>query len=177
MSDLAWNVWGAVAGVIGIIMVVPVLFTWFLSRMPSAKLPPLLELMKETQDLFAVALREGCITDGDESYQYSLNIYAAAIQVDEVRMKVYAAKTLPENISNWWHGLSGRINALQEELSGIRVELIEKHSRERKKRASQANFSSFSSDSKGLLSSDVSVMRPSYGNIQDRDKSSLLPLA
>ncbi|KAI0363596.1 hypothetical protein BV20DRAFT_1057925 [Pilatotrama ljubarskyi] len=74
----------------------------------------------------------------------------ATIQVDEVRMKVYAAKTLLENIANWWHGLSGRINALQEELSGIRVKLIEKHSRERKKRASQANFSSFSSDSKGL---------------------------
>lgn len=72
MSDLAWNVWDTVAAALGIL--IPIGAAWFIASLPTSRLPSLLSLMKETQELFAVALREGLITDEKEFFELKVNI-------------------------------------------------------------------------------------------------------
>lgn len=75
MSDLAWNIWGAVAGVIGTLLaVIPIFLIWVRRRLPSKKLPGLLALLKETKKLADTALRERVITNESEIRQLDFTI-------------------------------------------------------------------------------------------------------
>ncbi|KAJ8482810.1 hypothetical protein ONZ51_g5119 [Trametes cubensis] len=137
MSDLAFNVWGAITGVLGTIALIPVFLAWLQTRLPSTRLPQLLALLKETRELFAAAVRDGLFTDEKELHQFNINLWGTVAYVDDVRARVYAARTWRQDVNNWWHGLSGRITTLCEELDVIRLKLARRNSNERKKIASQ----------------------------------------
>lgn len=75
MSDLGWNIWGVVGGVIGTILaVVPLFLVWLRVRLPSKKLPSLLAVLEETKELFAKAVRAGALTDAQEIQQIEFSI-------------------------------------------------------------------------------------------------------
>ncbi|KAI0669472.1 hypothetical protein C8Q78DRAFT_992596 [Trametes maxima] len=137
MSDLGYNVWGVVAGVIGVVALLPLLVNWFNARLPSARIAPLMELLNEVEELFFTALRESLFTSQDELFQANLNLCAARIKADAARAKAHSARTWKQDFKNWWHGLSDRIFALHEELNVMRVRLAEGNSLARKQRASQ----------------------------------------
>ncbi|KAH9888333.1 hypothetical protein C8Q73DRAFT_794109 [Cubamyces lactineus] len=135
MSDLGYNVWGTIAGAIGTLTLIPIFLTWLQTRLPSTIMPYLLAEHKETQVLFTEAIRDGLITD-EEILQFNLNLWVSTMRVDEMSAKVCAAKTWWENVKNWWHGLSGRVTAIRDELNPIRVKLAERNTEERKRLAS-----------------------------------------
>lgn len=77
MSDsFGINVWGVVAGALGTGALVPVLYSWFKSRLPSSKLPALLELLQSTQDLFNEGIRDGLLPNENDIYQCRLSLYS-----------------------------------------------------------------------------------------------------
>ncbi|KAH9888335.1 hypothetical protein C8Q73DRAFT_668257 [Cubamyces lactineus] len=116
MSDLAFNVWGVVAGVIGLFALIPAFLTWLQTRLPTARLPHLIASFIETERLFAAAIRDGLFTNENDLF--------------------YAAETWSEDVRNWWNGLSGRIAARCLELNNIRKRLAARNSRERRRLAS-----------------------------------------
>ncbi len=75
MSDLPWNIWGAVAGVIGTILaLIPLFRMWVRPRLPSSTLPGVRALLKETQKLYATALRDGVIEDEREIREINVSL-------------------------------------------------------------------------------------------------------
>lgn len=74
MSDLGFNIWGVVAGVIGTVALVPVFLAWLRTRVPTKRFPALRDLLKETQDLFKTVVQEGLITDEDELREIDCNM-------------------------------------------------------------------------------------------------------
>ncbi|CDO77757.1 hypothetical protein BN946_scf184993.g20 [Trametes cinnabarina] len=139
MSDLGFNVWGAVASVIGTIALIPVLLPFIKSRLPSAMITGLIDVHKETQELFDTAIRDGLITDSNDLYLFKVHLTDAAIRVDELRAEVYAIATWQEDVAKWWYGVSRSISSLRNNLNKIRVQLAKRNSKERKKLASQGH--------------------------------------
>ena len=76
MSDLGYNVWGAVAGVIGTLSLIPIFLAWLQTRLPSSRIPRLLALRAEILELFTTAILEGLITDEKELYQLNRNVWS-----------------------------------------------------------------------------------------------------
>ncbi len=75
MSDLGWNIWGAVGGVIGTLLaVIPLFLVWLRVRLPSKKLPSLVALVEETKELLAKAVREGTLTHAQDIQQIEFSI-------------------------------------------------------------------------------------------------------
>ncbi|KAI0365103.1 hypothetical protein BV20DRAFT_1125212 [Pilatotrama ljubarskyi] len=163
MSDLGWNVWGAIASVLGTLGLLPLLLAWFLSRLPSARLPALLDLMKETQDLFSAALREGLITDESDLHQFNVNIWAAMIRVDEVRELVYATNSWQEDVAHWWRGWSGKMAIIANDLNSIRVKLAKRHSKERKRLAAACSPSGLPLPENSKTETSPSLKPTSHG--------------
>ncbi|KAI8968723.1 hypothetical protein BD414DRAFT_582068 [Trametes punicea] len=137
MSDLGYNVWGVIASVIGILALVPAFLAWLQTRLPTTIMPGLIEVHRETQELFSSALREGLIIDPNDLNLYSINLVEATIGVDGLRAEVYAIKTWLEDVAKWWNGLSGNISMLRQNLNELRVQLAERNSKERKKLAAR----------------------------------------
>ncbi|OJT07914.1 hypothetical protein TRAPUB_1193 [Trametes pubescens] len=138
MSDLAFNVWGVVASVIGTILaLIPLFSLWVRPRLPSATIPDLCAVLKETKALFSAALDDGLITDEHEIRQIRLSMEVAAAYLDGLCGTVYAATSYTQNLRNWWNGVSSRIAELYAELNIVRVKLAKRNSFERKLRIAQ----------------------------------------
>ncbi|KAI0323524.1 hypothetical protein GY45DRAFT_613722 [Cubamyces sp. BRFM 1775] len=137
MSDLAFNVWGAVAAVIGTITLFPTFFIWFRTRLPAALLPGFIFTFYETEGLFVRAILEGVFTDEGELDRFNTNLGSAYTQMLDIRARVHSAKMFRENVNDWREGLSGQITALCEELNFIQAKLADRSSQERKRLASE----------------------------------------
>ena len=74
MSDLGFNVWGAVAAVVGTMALIPVFIAWFDTRLPRARLPYLSNVSQDTLTLFVTGLREGLHLDDSELYRFHTHI-------------------------------------------------------------------------------------------------------
>lgn len=73
MSDLGWNIWGTVAGVFGTVLaMIPFITMWIYTRLPTAKLPGLLAIMGEAEQLFATAIRDDLFADECELNRFKL---------------------------------------------------------------------------------------------------------
>ncbi|OSD00977.1 hypothetical protein PYCCODRAFT_560466 [Trametes coccinea BRFM310] len=145
VSDLAFNIWGVVSSVLGTIALTPVFLGWLKPRLPTSMIADVLDIYKETQDLFATALRDGLITNPDEMNHFKANLLDATISVDRLRAEVYLIETWRQDLSKWWRGLSGRIWILRENLNSVRAELAQRSSNERLKLAAQIRKSETSS--------------------------------
>ncbi|KAI0776835.1 hypothetical protein BD413DRAFT_522992 [Trametes elegans] len=132
MSDAGYNIWGVVAEVIGVVTPIPVFYAWLQTRLPSARLPPLLQLVEETQKLFQTALQETLFVDEEHLYWFHLNMAAANINVDEFRARVYGVSAW-EDVMSWWHGLSNQMLIYQAELELLRARFA-KHNSEARRR-------------------------------------------
>ncbi|KAI9069040.1 hypothetical protein FKP32DRAFT_92810 [Trametes sanguinea] len=137
MSDLGFNVWGAIGSAVGILALIPVFLTWLQPRLPRSMLPNITETHKEAKELFATALSQGLITDPADLYEFHVNILDASIRVDEVRAAVYRIRSWKQDAGEWWSGLSSRMYVLRKDLNSLRIKLAERNSHELKKLASQ----------------------------------------
>ncbi|KAI0365100.1 hypothetical protein BV20DRAFT_973677 [Pilatotrama ljubarskyi] len=133
MSDTGYNIWGVVAGAIGTLGLLPLLFAWLPSQMPSAKLRVLLEIMGETDALFRKALEDGILTSEDDLHKFYSGIWALNVRVDDVRVKVYGLDTWQDEFGAWWRGLSRKITLLCRDVNKIRTKLAESSFRDRKR--------------------------------------------
>ncbi|KAI0657812.1 hypothetical protein C8Q70DRAFT_265298 [Cubamyces menziesii] len=138
MSDLAFNVWGTVAAIIGIIALIPTFFIWLRGRLPPALLPELDKTFVRTKASFEEAIQEGVFADKDELAQFNVTLGTIYTRVLDIRAQV-TTRTFRQNAINWWQGLSGRIVALCEELTSLQAKLADRTSRERKRLASMGN--------------------------------------
>ncbi|KAJ2965628.1 hypothetical protein NUW54_g14056 [Trametes sanguinea] len=144
-SDLGFNIWGVISSVLGTIALTPVFIGWLKPRLPTSLITGVVEIYKETQDIFITALRDGLITDADELHHFKDNLLelmtcttnSATIDLDRLRAEVYAIKTWRQDVAKWWRGLSGRIWILQEKLNSMRADLAQRTSNERLKLAAQ----------------------------------------
>ncbi len=67
VSQAAEN-FGLVAGALGILTLVPLLWSWLRHRLPSARMKTLDNLLSETEGLFRSAIEDGLITN-DRAFQ------------------------------------------------------------------------------------------------------------
>ncbi|KAJ3004864.1 hypothetical protein NUW54_g4607 [Trametes sanguinea] len=137
MSELGYNIWGTIAGVVGILGLIPVFLAWLQTRLPSKKLPILIQSHQELETLFATAIRDGLFSDEHDLYQFNRNIWAMTGEVEDIRAEVYAARTWRADVRNWARGLSGRIWTVCEGLDSIKMKLAGRNSHERKRLASE----------------------------------------
>ncbi|KAI9069042.1 hypothetical protein FKP32DRAFT_1587194 [Trametes sanguinea] len=144
MSDLGFNVWGTIAGVIGALALIPVFLAWLQTRLPTTRISEVVAIHKEVKELFSASLEEGLITDSNELLLFKINLIEAAACIDELRAEVYAIKTWRQNVAKWWSGLSGKIAVLCEKLNVHRMKLATRNSNERKKQASQKSVEDLS---------------------------------
>ncbi|KAH9888323.1 hypothetical protein C8Q73DRAFT_794100 [Cubamyces lactineus] len=76
MSDLGWNVWGAVTGAIGVIAFVPLGFCWLNSQLPNAQLGKLDQLLAATDALFDTAVKDGVLHPGNGLHRFHVKLWA-----------------------------------------------------------------------------------------------------
>ncbi|OSD00969.1 hypothetical protein PYCCODRAFT_1468931 [Trametes coccinea BRFM310] len=138
MSDLGFNVWGALASAAGVLFALyPAFRAWVRPRLPTSLLPEILAMYKETQELYATALQNGLIDDRDELYLCNRDMVAISIGVDSVRAQVYAIASWRQDVGQWWSGLSHEIRLLGKQLNAFRMGLAEQNSSKLKLMASQ----------------------------------------
>ncbi|KAL7284781.1 hypothetical protein ACG7TL_002088 [Trametes sanguinea] len=132
MSELGFNVWGAIGSAVGILTLIPLFLAWLQPRLPRSMLPSIMETHKEVKELLATALSQGLITDPVDLHQLHINM----IEVDEVRAEVYRIKSWTQDAGKWWSGLSARMYILRNDLNSTRIQLAERNSQELKSLAS-----------------------------------------
>ncbi|KAH9888328.1 hypothetical protein C8Q73DRAFT_180953 [Cubamyces lactineus] len=132
MSDLGFNVWGAVAAVVGTAALIPVIHAWFNTHLPRALLPTLSSILQETQESFVTGLREGLFTDDTELYHFHNRIRAIKRQVGEARAEALEATSWRQDVRNWYTGLSSKISHLCRNIDDIRAKLARTQSNKRK---------------------------------------------
>ncbi|KAI0330379.1 hypothetical protein GY45DRAFT_1434676 [Cubamyces sp. BRFM 1775] len=127
MSELSFNIWGAVAGVLGTFTVLPFLWGLIKSQMPSGKLAALDALLNETQKLLDCSVQEGLIVEE----RFRLLMWTTRNRIDKVRADIYDSHSLKEDLRNWKKGLSTRCTLLCEELDVIRASIARSSAEER----------------------------------------------
>ncbi|KAI0325876.1 hypothetical protein GY45DRAFT_1329735 [Cubamyces sp. BRFM 1775] len=137
MSDLGFNVWGAIAAVVGTIALIPVFIAWFNTRLPRARLLDLSSLLLDTLHLFLAGLREDLLNNDNELRYFHARLETARGAVDDVRVEVYGATTWREDVKCWYNGLSGNITDISEDLNSLRASLAKIQSGKRKLFAAQ----------------------------------------
>ncbi|KAJ2990257.1 hypothetical protein NUW54_g8523 [Trametes sanguinea] len=137
VSDLGFNIWGAIASALGIVALIPVFLVWLRPRLPRAMLPCVLEMHREVKDLFETALKEGLITTHTDLYhKFNVNLLDVAIRVDQVRAEVYCIRSWKQDAQKWWSGLSADMFLLRKDLNTMRIRIAKRSSSERKRLAS-----------------------------------------
>ncbi|KAH9888339.1 hypothetical protein C8Q73DRAFT_709846 [Cubamyces lactineus] len=127
MSELGFNIWGAVAGVLGTFTIIPFVWGLFKSQMPSGKLAALDALLNQTQKLLDTSVQEGLIME--ERFRFMMR--TTRKRIDKVRAEIYGAHSLKEDLRNWRKGLSTRCSLLCEELDVIRASIARSSAEER----------------------------------------------
>ncbi|KAI0629608.1 hypothetical protein C8Q77DRAFT_1141359 [Trametes polyzona] len=180
MSGSGWDIWGAIAGVLGILVsLIPPFFFWVHTRLPSKKLPALLALLAQTQELFNNARDEGLMTENEiAAIGNALSI--ASVHACEFDATVHSSTSYPSNVRNWWRGVTGRILKLHGELNALRVRLLVRYSRERRTQILKYSMSlnTDTTDHSMLSTESILTAHSSYREpfAQSRSASISLPI-
>ncbi|KAI0365097.1 hypothetical protein BV20DRAFT_1103170 [Pilatotrama ljubarskyi] len=76
MSDEGYNLFGAIAGGIGIVTVFPLLACWLLSQLPTAKMRELDQMLSDTESLLDSSVREGLLHGGNDFQPFRVRLWA-----------------------------------------------------------------------------------------------------
>ncbi|KAH9888321.1 hypothetical protein C8Q73DRAFT_794098 [Cubamyces lactineus] len=127
MSDLGYNLWGAIAGAIGTIAVLPPLLWWFLGRMPTAKFHKVETLYRETESLHKSEVENGVFSPDDEATFLRLQTLSGSLngRMRTMRDKVFHLYTWKDEFRGWWAGLSGKIQCISDDVRKFRAEIAE----------------------------------------------------
>ncbi|KAI8970997.1 hypothetical protein BD414DRAFT_540586 [Trametes punicea] len=153
MSELGYNVWGAVAGAIGTVALIPTLIYWFLCHLPTAKLRVVEQALKEAEAHFDEVLKGGLIHDEDELHQFHSWLWSIQFRVDDLRIHVYNIWSWTEELAHWWKGLSNDMVVICKETNIFRGKLAKSSSRERRALAAggyTAHLASWSASQAGI---------------------------
>ncbi|KAI0323328.1 hypothetical protein GY45DRAFT_1376404 [Cubamyces sp. BRFM 1775] len=149
MSDFAFNVWGAVASAIGVLTIVPTFMYLFLCRLPSAKYRVLKITLKEVEQNFEDALKQGLIRPsmtsivsttgcGGKSFNSASkdlianHVYSIQVRFDDLSEEVENIKSWREELTYWYDGFSTRISFVYDEVIELRKLIARRSSRERR---------------------------------------------
>ncbi|KAI0669518.1 hypothetical protein C8Q78DRAFT_1040358 [Trametes maxima] len=162
MSDLGYNVWGVVAGIIGTVAVIPALAFWLLGPLPTAKLTILEALLEDTTKMFREAIEEGLIYREDDLRRFHAWFWTIKVRLDDARLEVYDIKTWRDELASWWDGLSGRIHIVCKDTYRLRFKLAKASSRERRALAASGHTTRLASLSgiRGRASHIASFLLP-----------------
>lgn len=132
-----YDIWGVIAGVLGIVSLFPLLYGVLKSQLPSSKLKILDETLSETSSLFREVCEEGLLKNRDyiNQTEYSLTLYVATLvsvastdtmarmrnQTEDLRLAAHSAHTLLQETIEWSRGLSRKIVILCEEVKLVRA--------------------------------------------------------
>ncbi|KAI0325867.1 hypothetical protein GY45DRAFT_1438087 [Cubamyces sp. BRFM 1775] len=125
MSDLGYNLWGAVAGAVGTIAVLPPLIWWFLGRMPTARFHKVETSYRETESLHKSEIENGAFDSDDEATLLRLQTLSGSlsVQMRVMREKVCRLHTWKDELKGWWDGLSGEIQCISDGVRKFRAEI------------------------------------------------------
>ncbi|KAI8971015.1 hypothetical protein BD414DRAFT_581575 [Trametes punicea] len=155
MSDLGFNVWGAVAGAIGTIALFPVLTCWIYCQLPTAKMRILDQLLSETESVFDSAIKNGVLHGGNGLHRFSVQLWAIQLRSEDLRGQVYSIRSWSGELRSWWRGASSMINVLCKELNDLRVTLAKNSSRERRELAAAGYLNNLAMFSDGVSDSTL----------------------
>ncbi|KAJ2992294.1 hypothetical protein NUW54_g7970 [Trametes sanguinea] len=150
MSDLGFNVLGAITGVIGVFAVLPVIACWLYRRGPTFRLRILDQLLKETESEFDLSVQNGLLHSGNGLHRLSVKLWSIQLRVDDVRGEVYAFRSWWEDVCSWWRGTSRTIDMLCEELNEVRVDVALNSSREKRALAATGYLNKLANCSNGF---------------------------
>ncbi|KAI0822353.1 hypothetical protein BC628DRAFT_1337879 [Trametes gibbosa] len=123
MSDLGFNIWGAITGAIGIMTLLPA--ARIDMQLPSRKIVALKTFMNETQTLFKNDLEEGLHIHEDELSQFSTRIL---IRIDDVAYDVDMLQDWGALVKGWWDGVTEVIQSLHADVNRLRNKLVVRRS-------------------------------------------------
>ncbi|KAI0629599.1 hypothetical protein C8Q77DRAFT_1161185 [Trametes polyzona] len=136
MSDLSWNIWGAVAAALGFL--VPALGSWIKSLYLTSKLKTLKKLIDETQEQLTLARWEGLLVDPVEYAHMHGKLWHARERMEAAGAQIHARSSgMISNLKGICSlALSSQVNLNIKEVNQVRVQLLKRSSQERKKLAS-----------------------------------------
>lgn len=131
--------WGIFTGVISIVTVIPACLLYIHSQLPSQKLRPMFESLKEADELLLTCVEEGLVygTNAD-LYRSALNLYVISLVIalstpnlsyrlhtraEGARFEAHAARTYAEDVANWFKGLSRRISEICWQVRDVRADI------------------------------------------------------
>ncbi|KAI0629584.1 hypothetical protein C8Q77DRAFT_295694 [Trametes polyzona] len=138
MSDLSWNIWGAVSAAIGLLC--PSLWTWIKSHFLPAKLEALEKLTMEVAKLLTLARRHGLLVDDGEYCLFNSKLWHAQERLDKAGAMVAAHPGVINNLKGLWSDLSRQVSLMIDDINSVKVQLLLRTSKERKKLASSGNI-------------------------------------
>ncbi|OSC97552.1 hypothetical protein PYCCODRAFT_1440072 [Trametes coccinea BRFM310] len=130
-SYAGWEVFTTVFGVGAVLL--GALVRYILSQLPSKKFKGLCDIVGETQSLLTDCVEEGLLRE-TQITTFQQYIDGLRSRTHQVRDVVHAARTWSEDLANWAHGLTSRINRLIKDAQELRYEISTTSSREREAR-------------------------------------------
>ncbi|KAI9069386.1 hypothetical protein FKP32DRAFT_1671418 [Trametes sanguinea] len=140
--------WDLSIGIVSLILVIPTVVHFVRTQLPSRRLRILLELLSETEVLFAASIEEGLLKD-HENHTFQQHLTTLRSRAEAIRAEIYAGRGCGEDFSKLLHGLTRRINYLCMKVGEVRMSIstTSMRERERRRRTAAARHSSLQSQS------------------------------
>ncbi|CCM06522.1 uncharacterized protein FIBRA_08794 [Fibroporia radiculosa] len=129
-SDATFNILGVVFGVCGLL---PALFTFISSQLPSNKLRKLDFALEETETLLKSTVEEGLFPDGALIPDAEGDLSRIRIHAEEVRLQSHCAATVTKQLVGMLTGLSSRISMLYQEAKQLKARISSSTAEARKR--------------------------------------------
>ncbi|OSC97550.1 hypothetical protein PYCCODRAFT_1471729 [Trametes coccinea BRFM310] len=125
--------WDLSIGIVSLVLLVPTVVHFIRTQLPSRRLRILLDLLSDTDVLFAATIEEGLLKE-HENFTYQRHLTALRNRTEAVRARVYAGRGCGDDFSNLLQGLTRRINYLCEKVQEVRMSISTTSMRERERR-------------------------------------------
>lgn len=140
MSDAAYNIFGAVAGALGLIGLLPLVCLVVKCQLPIAKAKALEDILSDTKDFLLFVVEEGHMTDDKFAYDVGVELdqyvllrsrikhgtdHASRYQerADELKIEAYRDDGYVSQLKGMLTGLSCRIYAIYRKVRKIRSKI------------------------------------------------------
>ncbi|KAH9851083.1 hypothetical protein C2E23DRAFT_896022 [Lenzites betulinus] len=155
MSDLPWNLWGAIAAAISLLAgLCHYLLEWLHSGSPLVRLNGLGALYLQTKGMYKDALADGLVTDPDEQRRMEKVLFYANSHHHEMLAIVHSDKSFPQNIKHRWNGTCQTITDTEAALNRLLIILA-------RRRSENAQLESYTPGSPATSSSNKGHDQPS----------------
>ncbi|KAI0691781.1 hypothetical protein C8T65DRAFT_670344 [Cerioporus squamosus] len=128
MSDVdnaATSLYGIIASAIGIVAVVPLIWSCIRNQLPTAKLRELDETLTETESLLRSVVEEGLLDPARDVPHFQAHIQQFRSSAEHFREETYMATDLSKQLAAWFDGLSTRISMLSTRVKKVRANICE----------------------------------------------------